>query len=938
MVVSFSRNISRLISLAILLGVATSLLLPVPAEAQFYFGRNKVQYADFDWQVMTTDHFNIYFYTQEAEIARVAARIAEDAYPKLAARFNHEVFRKVPLIIYSSPSYFAQTNIVPGLLPESVGGFTEFLKGRVVVPFHGSYFDFKHVIIHELVHVFSISKLRERLHRQSVLRLTGPPLWFTEGLAEYWSEDWDNEAAMIVKDMVLRGDILSITEFWRVRGSYFMYKLGQSVCKYIAETYGPEKLVLIYENWPKGRNFAEVIQLTLGIDIFELSRRWEYDLMRQYYPEMSDLGLPRMESDQLTHDSYAVKGVPIKWDDGDGEEDYIVFMAYRHGYAGIYMKPADPTKKGLRSLVKGEHSSRFESLHLLRSGIDATNSGLIVFSSKSKAQDVIYIYSLDENRIVSEHRLEDLIAARSPRFSPDARKIVFSGIRKSGYSDLFLLDVSSGALDTITDDAYNDLDPAFSTDGKQIVFVSDRGQYGPEGATNLFKIDLAERSRIEQLTWGKFNDQTPDVTDAGIYFSSDRGNAFNLYRLDPSGRMSRQSTYVTGAFDPRLAPGGKHLVYSGYQDMQFRVYQMELETTPKPVVNLASLGHSAWKPLAIDRRFSQTSVKYETDYSFDIAQSSVSYDPIYGSAGGFQASFSDVLGNRAFYFLVTNTAETRDDFVESFNFGVTYVNREKRLNWGVGAFHLFDEYFNDKDQYYFERQAGGLALLSYPVSKFNRIDFKTFIRYVKKDRRFGLADREGMLVSSFVSLVYDNSIWDVSGPIEGRRYNLSGGLTHSISSGKAWNRIAFVDLRHYLRLGKYSAFASRFFGYTSGGLEPRRIYFGGSWNFRGYNRRYWYNRKVLFASHELRFPLIDNVHVGFPFGGGIGFRAIRGALFFDTGSAWDDEFDQFVGSFGGGFRVNLGYVVLLRFDFARQTDFKTATANYDFDFFFGWNF
>lgn len=215
MVVSFSRNISRLISLAILLGVATSLLLPVPAEAQFYFGRNKVQYADFDWQVMTTDHFNIYFYTQEAEIARVAARIAEDAYPKLAARFNHEVFRKVPLIIYSSPSYFAQTNIVPGLLPESVGGFTEFLKGRVVVPFHGSYFDFKHVIIHELVHVFSISKLRERLHRQSVLRLTGPPLWFTEGLAEYWSEDWDNEAAMIVKDMVLRGDILSITEFRR---------------------------------------------------------------------------------------------------------------------------------------------------------------------------------------------------------------------------------------------------------------------------------------------------------------------------------------------------------------------------------------------------------------------------------------------------------------------------------------------------------------------------------------------------------------------------------------------------------------------------------------------------------------------------------------------------------------------------------------------------
>ena len=32
-------------------------------KAQFYFGKNKVQYTRFDWQVMTTDHFRLYFYT-----------------------------------------------------------------------------------------------------------------------------------------------------------------------------------------------------------------------------------------------------------------------------------------------------------------------------------------------------------------------------------------------------------------------------------------------------------------------------------------------------------------------------------------------------------------------------------------------------------------------------------------------------------------------------------------------------------------------------------------------------------------------------------------------------------------------------------------------------------------------------------------------------------
>jgi Tol biopolymer transport system component len=912
-------------------------LLPSGVSAQLYYGQNKVQYTAFDWQMMTTDHFNIYFYTEETEIAQIAARIAEDGYPRLAGLFNHEISKKIPLIIYSSPSYFSQTNVIPGLLPESVGGFTEFMKGRVVVPFHGSYFDFKHVIMHELVHVFTISKMEELSRRQGVIRLTGLPLWFIEGLAEYWSEDWDTEADMIVKDMVLRGDVLPITRFWQVQGTYFMYKLGQSACKFIDEVYGREKLVLIIENWIKGRSFEEILQLTLGNKIERVSDEWQYWLKKKYYPEMANLGLPRLESERLTFDGYAVKAVPIVWDDGHGVRDWIVFMAYRRGYTGIYMKPRNSDKKGLRTLVKGERSSKFESLHLLRSGIDATNSGLVAFSSKSQEQDVIYIYSLAEERIVNEFHLQGLVAARSPRFSPDGHQLVFSGIQKSGYTDLYLLDISSGNITAVTHDVYNDVDPVFSLDGRKIIFASDRCDGGDAGASNLFELDPSDPAEVRQLTWGWFNDQTPEVSSRGIFFSSNREDVYNLFLLEPSGRIIRQSTYATGAFDPRISPDGGRLVYTGYEDFQSRVYEMKLPDTAVSLANAAGLGHSFWAPRQIDSRFGKSSVKYKTDYSFDIAQSAIAYDPIYGSAGGLQASFSDILGNHAYYLLLTNTAETKDDLLQSFNFGVTYVNRTRRLNWGVGAFHLYDEYYDRKDLYYFRRQAGVLGYFSYPVSRFSRVDLTSFLRYDKKDRRYGLTDREGMLVSTFVSWVYDNSIWDISGPIEGRRYNLSAGISQSISQGRAWNRIAMADIRHYFRLGANSAFANRLFAFTSGGLEPQRIYFGGSWTFRGFDRRAFYTRKVLFASNELRFPLIDDLLIGLPFGD-IGFRGIRGALFFDTGSAWDEEFDKFLGSYGFGFRVNLGYVVQFRFDFAQTTDFKTCSPGFDFDFFFGWNF
>lgn len=177
-----------IIKLSGCLAVAALLLLwASPASAQFYFGKNKVQYTHFDWQVMTTEHFRIYFYTEETDIAAIGARIAEDAYRELAVRFNYEIKNKTPLIIYSSPTYFSQTNVTSSLLPESVGGFTEFMKGRVVLPFNGSYADFDHVLRHELVHVFQIAKTKHISRRRGRVPFARVPLWFTEGLAEKWS-------------------------------------------------------------------------------------------------------------------------------------------------------------------------------------------------------------------------------------------------------------------------------------------------------------------------------------------------------------------------------------------------------------------------------------------------------------------------------------------------------------------------------------------------------------------------------------------------------------------------------------------------------------------------------------------------------------------------------------------------------------------------------
>ena len=94
-------------------------------DAQFYFGRNKIQYEHFDWRILKTEHFHIYYYQQEEEIARVAAHILEGAYDNLEIKFNHTLWDTVPLMIYSSHIHFQQTNILPRVGLQTERGFTK---------------------------------------------------------------------------------------------------------------------------------------------------------------------------------------------------------------------------------------------------------------------------------------------------------------------------------------------------------------------------------------------------------------------------------------------------------------------------------------------------------------------------------------------------------------------------------------------------------------------------------------------------------------------------------------------------------------------------------------------------------------------------------------------------------------------------------------------
>ena len=168
-----------------LLAAIISLTLAPVANAQ-YFGQNKVQYQKFDFKVLTTEHFDIYYYPEEERAVQLAARMAERWYARLSKLMRHELSGRQPLILYAAHPHFQQTNTLSGAIGEGTGGVTEMFKRRIILPFAGGLAETDHVLGHELVHAFQFDMAAARDFEGNPVGpgVSALPLWFIEGMAE----------------------------------------------------------------------------------------------------------------------------------------------------------------------------------------------------------------------------------------------------------------------------------------------------------------------------------------------------------------------------------------------------------------------------------------------------------------------------------------------------------------------------------------------------------------------------------------------------------------------------------------------------------------------------------------------------------------------------------------------------------------------------------
>jgi hypothetical protein len=537
------------LAVAVVAAVA-ALAAAVPAHAQ-YFGQNKVQYRQYDWRSIESDHFQVYFYPELDSLARRVLDLAEKTNATLATMMGHQLTRRVPIILYGSHNDFAQTNVTPELIDAGTGGFTELLRNRVVLPFMGPYEDLRHVVVHELVHAYMFDMLYggaagAMLARQSFYQV---PLWFAEGLAEYVSLGMESNAEMFLRDGTISGYLPPLT----YSGGYIVYKQGQSAISYLVERFGEDRLRDLLQRMRQMRSFERAFQRSLGVPVDRFDEQWRVWLRKRYWPTVASKEDPERFARRLTdhrRDQSYLNTAPSVSPAGDR----VAFVSDRRQYTDVYVMSAFDGKI-LRRVIRGERNVQFEAIPSFRTALAWSPKGdELALVAKSGGYDVLYVISAENGKI--RRRIDLGCPAMSyPAWSPVSDSIAVVGV-KGDRADIYVIDRGTGKSARLTNDTYDEMELTWRPDGSGITFSSDRlapvvlhplRREKGYGAYGIFGIDLATREVSRVLdTHGEDHSPAWSADGAKLAFISDRGGTPNIYLFDTKDGTITQLTDVQG--------------------------------------------------------------------------------------------------------------------------------------------------------------------------------------------------------------------------------------------------------------------------------------------------------------------------------------------------------------------------------------------------------
>ena len=908
-------------------------LLPALAHAQTpfvpYYGKNRVKYDKFNWSIYTTDHFEIFYYPElEPHLQRIAG-YAESAYQHVSSELKHDLAFRIPLVLFKTQSEFQQQNISGDELPEGVLAFAEPGRDRMVLPIDEPPDQLYHTITHELTHVFEFDIIPRGLVS------SGLPLWVDEGLSDFMAGGWNPIDLMQVRDAAISDNVprMSVLETEPLSGR-LPYSMGHATFEFIQGRWGMEGLRQFLFSLRKsvigGGESAYEEALKLKPEEFD-------DAFERYlkdrFKAFRDKELPSDYGKNLAPKRGRTPFVTVVSIEPSPTGDLIAAVAGNRKDQELDIILVS-TKDGqvVGNLTKGFDKNRgFEYI--------ATAGGLrgnlvpwiswapvgdqLAYFVRTEKQKTLIVQNVVNGKTMHRFELKTVDMPESPAFSPDGKRVAFSALSKA-VSDIFIIDLATGAVTNVTKDAFADYSPAFAPDGKSLIYTA-----RISGNDKLFRLDLANGTKT-QLTFGTHDDTGAHFVDANtVVFVSTatdpnkpmtpemarNGMVPNVWSLDlKTGTLNQWTDAATGTVSPVAIKQNNQMktafisYYKGENGIHIVDRAKPIATAqtsdfgaPGPIIDFqAPLSHTlVRKNIRAKRTFERFSLDTRPSVNLGVSSNG-------NFAGGTDLTFTDVLGDKQMSFYASSFSTAR-------TFSFSYTNIERRFQYALQAYSqtqyfygqnvtntlLYDPSlapFIDRDLSTGSSSVkGATAFGIYPFNRYARVEVTGAFAHISQGyndqtlQQFaddfqqaqygGSVFNSGNIMPLGASLTRETTVFREFGPVAGSTQRLSYTVAPKIGSFLSRQTVE-GEARSYMRLFTTGVLALRYRGFKSWGVTPDFTYFGGNADLHGYDYLSLLGQKAFYANAQLRFPIIEAMLTPIGQLGGV-----RGNFFFDIGGA-----------------------------------------------------
>ena len=533
-----------------LLFFSVSASAQIEGMTQRPFGKNRVQYKDFEWKMKSSDNFEVYYYDYGNFISDYAILFAENEFPKLCETLGHTPEGKTRLFLYNSLGDLQQSNI--GLVGEekTIGGQTAFIKPIIEIPFTGSLNDFKKELKYGIIQTFLTEmmfggSIKEILQSSA---LNAVPEWFLSGIAAHLSEGWSSEMDDYMRSTI---DHRKLKRPHRLRDREARM-VGHSIWNFIVLKYGEQNISNILNLTRVIKSETSSISSTLGIEFDVFLIEW-----RKFYKEQAtkaDKNYTKATWDKKLR-KFNAKGRIFNELKIDPTGKYVAYSENVKGRTRVIVKNLKNNKQ--KVVLRANFQLNTQRINTELPLLAWSDDKQLAICYKRKGNTYFRIFKMKGERkprkkFVYKQDREFFNVVTGFDFSADGSHLLLSSDRqggvevRAGKNDLSIYRLEDQNNENITDDLYDDTDPVFVGKSNSVVLFSsnrisdtlklkNRGDFSKiNDEYSLYLYNPAvSKVAVTRLTRTGAHHTQPFMADSStVFFLSDENGINNLQKLE----------------------------------------------------------------------------------------------------------------------------------------------------------------------------------------------------------------------------------------------------------------------------------------------------------------------------------------------------------------------------------------------------------------------